>query len=503
MSISHALQTVVYSARNLVDRSSWQRCLILGVLAFASVALSPTDYAVEPPPDGGYPNFNTAEGDSALFSLTTGVSNTAIGFAALYFNNSGSFNTACGVAALQSNTTGIENTATGFQTLFSNTSGGANTAVGYDVLFDNTTGASNTAIGFAALISNTSGNNNTATGGDALSSNTVGRDNTADGVDALSSNSNGEENAAIGVSALSRNTSGSGNTASGFQALLGNRTGSANTAEGMDALSSNTTGAANTACGVEALLGNTTGNDNTADGVAALVNNTTGGFNTAIGFQALFHSKSGSNNIALGNSAGLNLTNGGNNIEIGAPGVAGEADTIRIGKSGTQTKTFIAGIRGVTVASGVGVIVGTSGQLGAVVSSARFKEAIKPMDNASEAILALKPVTFRYKEELDPDGIPQFGLIAEDVEKVNPDLVARDEDGQISTVRYEAVNAMLLNEFLKEHRRVEEQQSTIIDLKGAVEKQQKQIKALSEGLQKVSAAVELDKAQAMQLADYH
>jgi hypothetical protein len=483
MSISHALQTVVYSARNLIDRSSRRRRLILGVLALASVALSPTDYAVEPPPDGGYPNFNTAEGDSALFSLTTGVSNTAIGFAALYFNNSGSFNTACGVAALQSNTTGIENTATGFQTLFSNTSGGANTAIGYEVLFDNTTGASNTAIGFAALLGNTSGNDNTATGVDALSSNTVGHDNTANGVKALFQNSSGEENAATGVNALSRNTSGSGNTASGFQALLGNRTGSANTAEGMDALSSNTTGAANTACGVEALLGNTTGNDNTADGVAALVNNTIGGFNTAIGFQALFHSKSGSNNIALGNSAGLNLTNGSNNIEIGAPGVAGEANTIRIGKSGTQKKTFIAGIRGVTVASGVGVIVGTSGQVGAVVSSARFKEAIKPMDNASEAILALKPVTFRYKEELDPDGIPQFGLIAEDVEKVNPDLVARDEDGQISTVRYEAVNAMLLNEFLKEHHKVEQQQAII-------DHQQEQIDALAATMQRLSAQIE-------------
>src|SRR5207302_807639 len=153
--------------------------------------------------------------------------------------------------------------------------------------------------------------------------------------------------------------------------------------------------------------------------------------------------------------------------DIGAnvPGVAGEANTIRIGKSGTQKKTFIAGIRGVTVASGVGVIVGTSGQLGTVVSSARFKEAIKPMGKTSEALLALQPVTFRYKHELDPDGVPQFGLVAEQVEKVNPDLVVRDEDGKVNTVRYEAVNAMLLNEFLKEHRVVQE-------LKGTVAKQE-------------------------------
>ena len=169
----------------------------------------------------------------------------------------------------------------------------------------------------------------------------------------------------------------------------------------------------------------------------------------------------GSNNIAVGSQAGANLTTGSNNIDIGALGSAGEANTIRIGRSGTQRKTFIPGIRGATVANGVGVIVGTTGQLGTVVSSARFKEAIKPMDNASEAILALKPVTFRYKKELDPDKIPQFGLIAEEVEKVNPDLVVRDEDGKVNAVRYEAVNAMLLNEFLKEHRTVQGQQKEI------------------------------------------
>ena len=181
-------------------------------------------------------------------------------------------------------------------------------------------------------------------------------------------------------------------------------------------------------------------------------------------------------------------------------GVAGEANTIRIGKSGTQRKTFIAGIHGATVANGVGVVVGPTGQLGTVVSAARFKEGIKPMDKASEAILALKPVTFRYKKELDPDKIPQFGLIAEEVEKVNPDLVARDEEGKIMSVRYEAINAMLLNEFLKEHREVQEQKALIAQLKSTVAKQektatqqQKQIEALTTGLQKVSAQIELSK----------
>ena len=167
---------------------------------------------------------------------------------------------------------------------------------------------------------------------------------------------------------------------------------------------------------------------------------------------------------------------------------------IRIGKVGTQTATFVAGIRGVTVASGIGVIIGSNGQLGTVTSSARFKEAIKPMHKASEAILALKPVTFRYKHDLDPDGVPQFGLVAEQVEKVNPDLVVRDEDGKVSTVRYEAVNAMLLNEFLKEHRKVEEQQGTIAQLKTAAARQQKQIEALAATVQKVSNQLELNKA---------
>ena len=175
----------------------------------------------------------------------------------------------------------------------------------------------------------------------------------------------------------------------------------------------------------------------------------------ATGFQALANNTTGNNNIALGAAAGVNLTTGSNNIDIGAPGAAGETGKIRIGNPRMQNGAFIAGIFGKTVASGVGVIINSSGQLGTVLSSARFKTAIKPMDEASEAILSLQPVTFRYKQELDPDAIPQFGLIAEQVEKVNPNLVVRGEDGKVMTVRYEAVNAMLLNEFLKEHRKAQ------------------------------------------------
>ena len=183
----------------------------------------------------------------------------------------------------------------------------------------------------------------------------------------------------------------------------------------------------------------------------------------------------------------------GHAVQFGNLGAAGESTTIRVGTVGTHTNAYIAGISGVPVAGGVGVIVDSSGHLGTVVSSERFKDAIKPMDKASEAILALKPVTFHYKKELDPAGIPQFGLVAEQVEKVNPALVARDDQGKVYTVRYEAVNAMLLNEFLKEHQTVQELKSTVLKEEAAIAKQQKQIEALATGLQKVSDQLELSK----------
>jgi Chaperone of endosialidase len=289
----------------------------------------------------------------------------------------------------------------------------------------------------------------------------------------------GNNNTAIGYSALYSDMIGFSNTALGAYSLLSNTDGFGNTADGVGALENNTTGNGNTATGDGALGSNTTGSVNTANGYGALGSNTTGSLNTASGFTALVLNTTGSNNIALGSAAGQNLTTGSNNIDIGNVGSARESNIIRIGTTGTQVKTFIAGISGATVPGGVGVIVGTNGQLGTIVSSARFKDEVKPMDKASEAILALKPVTFRYKHEFDPDGIPQFGLVAEEVEKVNPDLVARDEQGKPYTVRYEAVNAMLLNEFLKEHQTVQE-------LK-------KQVAELTAGLQKVSAQLEVNK----------
>lgn len=314
-----------------------------------------------------------------------------------------------------------------------------NTVLGDDALLNNT-GSDNTAIGFQALITNTDGDNNTAIGSEALSGNTAGFDNVAVGIDALKSNTIGFVNTAIGYQALQSNTNGDGNVA------IGN-----------SALHFNTLGISNTAIGNGALADNTTGQFNTASGNAALSDNTTGGGNVAIGNVALVENTTGDSNIAIGEEAGRRLHTGSNNIYIGNPGGEShnESGTIRIGTVGTHGLAYLAGIFGVTIGSGVPVIVNSNGRLGTVTSSARYKENIQPMDKSSEAILALQSVTFRYKKELDPEATPQFGLVAEEVAKVDPKLVARDKEGKPNTVRYEAVNAMLLNEFLKEHKKVE------------------------------------------------
>jgi len=357
---------------------------------------------------------------------------------------------------------------------------GGNTAEGENALFSLTIGRSNTAIGALTLYLNESGSSNTAIGHGALHDNT------------------GSDNTAIGHAALHDNTTGYNNTATGLQALDKNTTGHNNTANGAAALDRNTTGDFNTANGSAALNRNDTGNSNTADGAAALFENTTGKNNTAMGNQALNKNTTGNSNIALGSAAGSALTTGSFNIDIGNEGVAGEQRTIRIGSS-SQTRTLIAGISGVGV-MGAAVVVNAGGQLGTTASSKRFKDEVKPMDRASEAVLALKPVTFHYKKEIDPAGTLQFGLVAEDVEKVNPDLVARDEQGKPYTVRYDQVNAMLLNEFLKEHRTVQElkasvakQEANTAKEEATIARQQKQIEALTEGLQKVSAQLELNK----------
>jgi trimeric autotransporter adhesin len=361
-----------------------------------------------------------------------------------------------------------------------------NTAEGTDALFSLTTGTDNTAIGFDALFSNTTGSENTATGSDALLSNTTGIRNVASGFAALESNTIGVRNTATGRAALANNTTGNDNTGDGHDALFSNTTGIHNTATGSFALLFSTTANDNTADGYAAMLFNTIGNRNAAVGYWALYNNTTGNDNTVIGYSALVNNTTGNNNIALGNFAGSNLTTGDNNIHVGNEGVAGEANTIHIGTAGTHSAAYIAGISGVNIGRGQVVEVDASGHLGTRGSSRRFKDQIKPMDKASEAILALKPVTFHYKQEIDPDGTPQFGLVAEDVAKVNPDLVVRDAEGKIYTVRYDAVNAMLLNEFLKEHRQVQEQRKQI-------EKLTAQLKEQAEQIRKVNDKVEMNR----------
>ena len=476
------------------------RIINLIMLMFACFALLP---AAQPAPKD-----NTALGSMALSKDTTGTDNTALGFQALPTNTAGGFNTATGSQALFSNTTGLASTAVGFQALYSTTNTGSlgfgSTAIGYQALRNSTATGDNA-------------NGNTATGYQALFSDTTGDGNTADGVQALYSNTTGTLNTASGRFALFANTEGIRNTAVGGTALGINTTGSNNTGLGRLALYSNTTGSGNTAVGFFTMFndGNPTSFfGSTAVGNGALYYNTTD-YNIGLGVDALANNASGSTNIGLGVAAGFKLANGGNNIYIGNFGVsAAESNTIRIGyvvgdtvdgvTVQPHTATFIAGIHGATTSdagSTLPVYVDMNGNLGTAASSERFKKDIGPMAKSSEAVLALRPVTFHYKN--DSKGIPQFGLVAEEVAKVSPDLVVHDAKGQIYTVRYDAVNAMLLNEFLKEHRTVQELKSTVSKQEVTAAQQQKGIKALTAALkeqaaqiQKVSAQLELQKPSA-------
>jgi Chaperone of endosialidase len=403
---------------HLTKRSSlFLIALLLGCFV---VWPAPRVFGVVPAPDGGYPGGNTAEGQGALLSLTTGGFNTAVGWFALRSNTENGLNTAVGAGALLSNISG-SNTATGAGALLSTSTGGNNTANGALALLNNTTGQSNTATGAGALFSNTTGDANTATGFQALFSNTIGAFNTA----------NGE-------SSLSNNTEGNGNTA------IGNG----------------------------ALLNNTTGYSNTAIGNSALPTNATGSSNTGVGFGALFPS-TGSGNTALGAGAGNSVATASNVICIGAAG------------TDVSNSCYINNIWNQPGGSQA-VYVNSDGKLGAQVSSRRFKDGIKPVGTVSEAIYALKPVSFRYKAEIEPTRPLSFGLIAEDVQKINPDLVMLDAEGKPGSVRYDAVNAMLLNEFLKEHRTVQELKKEVAALTATVKKQ-------AEQLEKVSAGVEMSK----------
>ena len=288
-------------------------------------------------------------------------------------------------------------------------------------------------------------------------------------------------NTAVGTEALLKLTTGQDNTALGFRALTDNTQGSLNTAVGSAALKQNRIGARNTATGFHALDQNRFGNNNTANGYWALrgQNGDVGNNNTAVGAFAL-NTTTGDNNTALGVFAGINIIAGNNNIDIANRGVSGESATIRIGST-AQTRTFIAGISGQAV-SGSPVYVNSGGQLGVLPSSERFKEQIKPMENASEAILEVEPVSFHYKKDLDPNAVSQFGLVAEKLASVSPDLVELDDQGKPYTVRYDAVNAMLLNEFLKEHRRVQDLECALDELSARLKEQGLQVQKMSEQL---------------------
>ena len=446
---------------------------LLVALALACLALPPASRALlpPPPPDGGYPGFNTAEGTFALYNRTTGSFNSAIGYLALFENTSGSSNTASGFTALFGNTTGENNTASGAKALQTNTEGSNNVAVGSEALFSNTIGSFNTATGVNALFSNTG----------SINGPSFGSFNTANGHSALFSNTTGFRNTAIGVNTLSGNLDANENTAVGADALMSNQHQGGNTAVGVRALSAQTQfGANNTAIGEDALKNNGLPPFGQAPNA-----------NTAVGVAALFNNRAGLLNTALGTDAGFNVTTARNVICIG-----------HIGQN-VNFSTWIDNIYGTATVSGttLPVVVSDVGQLGTASSSARFKKEVKPMDRASESILAFKPVTFRYRS--DKGNAPQFGLIAEEVAQVNPDLVVRDKNGEIYAVRYDAVNAMLLNEFLKEHKaaleehcKVEKLEATLAALVATVKEQASQI-------QKVSAQMELSKPEPQTVLNNH
>jgi len=385
--------------------------LILSFIILYLAGVAATIQAVVPPPDGGYPGHNTAEGQDALFNLTSGGFNTAVGWVSLHSATTGNFNTAVGAG-----------------TLFRNN------------------GDENTAIGTGALLSNTAGLRNTATGAFALFSN----------------------GGAVNNPNQPTGEPGSFNTANGDQALF-----------------NNTEGAANTGVGYRALINNTTGSGNTAIGSTTLANNSTGNGNVALGF-----------------TAGGAVSNADNVIAIGSPG-ANVSNSCYIGQIYSNVQPQV-GIDPDTVT------ITSAGRLGrGNVSSRRYKHDIKPMHNASEAIYALKPVSFRYHKAYDKTQTIAFGLIAEEVAEVNPDLVGRNPEGLPESVRYEQIDAMLLNEFLKEHRRgeeqdckIQEQETTIAELRSEIRNLAAMVNEQGSQLQKVSAQLQIDNAPAQAVAEY-
>jgi hypothetical protein len=358
-------------------------------------------------------NWNTAGGTGAL-PQNQGTSNTAFGIYALQVVTNGSANTALGTAAMYFNSSGNNNTAVGASTLNWNSSGSSNTAVGGSAMLENSTGQSNTAMGFNTLSTATTGNYNTAVGASAM----VG---------------------------LTSNVTASANTATGYSSLISYNTGGYNVGDGSWSLYNTTSGIGNVAVGSSSLYTNTSASMNTGVGIGTL------------------YATTGSDNIGVGQYAGYYNTSGNYNIDIGNYGQSGDASTIRLGASGSQTRTFIAGISGVNLSGGGSeVYINSSGQLGTVNSSARYKQDIADMADESAALSKLRPVTFNYKS--DPAHEKQYGLIAEEVAAVYPNLVVRNANGQIESVRYYELAPMLLNEMQKQQKTIRDQQAAIQQL---------------------------------------
>ena len=503
-----------------INRSPLRCGFFTLAIALTWFALSPPLKAVDCPSDCDNSIGQTALGFNAL-AVNTGFNNTGVGQGALQSNTSGGFNVAVGVLALGKNHTGQQNMAIGQEALANNIIGNFNMGIGFRALFMNT-GSRNSAVGAAALRDNAGASDNTAIGSTAMRENTTGQENTATGSGALSRNTDGDFNMASGANALEVNTHGERNTATGNSAMF-----------------SNTVGNRNTASGNAALGENEAGDDNTAIGAAALFESH-GNDNTAVGADALFGSGlTGSGNTAVGRHAGVNFTGTDHdNICIGAEtvGVAGQSDTIRIGTNLPSGGMNISGI-GFTIGSGfpgggiqylqffgssisiasgfpttngssscfVGgifnqtptagshsVLVGSNGKLAdATLSSRRFKKDIAPIDKMSEGILALRPVTFHWKN--DNTNEPEFGLVAEDVAEVNLDWITRNPQGEISGVRYETIPILLLNEFLKEHKKVEDLNSTVALQQKEMQVLTAQLKEQAAQIQKVSAQLEASK----------
>lgn len=446
---------------------------------------------------------NAGFGKFTLRALTTGASNTAVGGGALMFTTTGGNNTAVGTGALNANTIGSSNTAGGTDALTNNISGNQNTAFGHNALNANL-GSNNTAYGAFALLNSTSGLQNTAIGALALRFNTTGLSNTAVGWNTLGTNTTGIRNTAVGEASLFANTVGTDNTATGISSLSLNTTGGYNVAMGATALQGNTTGADNTAVGALALTQAVAGTGNTAIGKGALYNsgkivaatslvaggtytilstglspNNTdftliGAANSNVGTTFLATAPGtglgtalpiANNNIAIGTNAAGSLITGSNNIALGSYITDTESNTMRLGN--VQNRTFVAGVRGVQTGfnNAVGVVIDGSGQLGTISSSRTVKDTITDMADASASLMDLRPVTFHYTADRSPSGRTlQYGLIAEEVAAVYPQLVAHSADGRIETVMYQYLPPMLLNEYQKQQRTIAAQAARLSEL---------------------------------------